>query len=115
MHAAWTGRPAPASVPNNVSHPRYFRIGESNHGRQDGSQEMAPGVRAYRQQLIAATIANADTPGYQAVDIDFEEALRTARSMADMPPLRLSATTSGHISGPPGTFATHDPLKYQTP
>ncbi len=36
-------------------------------------------LRAQRQQLIAANIANADTPGYQARDFDFASALRSAR------------------------------------
>ena len=37
-------------------------------------------VRAFRQQLLAANIANADTPGYKARDIDFSAALRDATS-----------------------------------
>ena len=37
-------------------------------------------LRAQRQQVIAANIANADTPGYQARDFDFASALRAARS-----------------------------------
>jgi flagellar basal-body rod protein FlgB len=36
----------------------------------DGSQ--------MRQQAIAQNIANADTPGYRRVDVDFESALRDA-------------------------------------
>jgi len=36
-------------------------------------------LRAQRQQVIAANIANADTPGYQARDFDFASALRAAR------------------------------------
>ena len=32
------------------------------------------GIRAYRQQILASNIANADTPGYNAVDIDIAEA-----------------------------------------
>ncbi len=35
-------------------------------------------LRAYRQQLLASNIANADTPGYQARDIDFSAALQRA-------------------------------------
>ena len=35
-------------------------------------------VRAFRQQLLASNIANADTPGYKARDIDFASALRDA-------------------------------------
>ena len=32
-------------------------------------------LRAFRQQLLASNIANADTPGYKARDIDFAAAL----------------------------------------
>ncbi len=32
-------------------------------------------LRAFRQQLLASNIANADTPGYKARDIDFSAAL----------------------------------------
>ena len=32
-------------------------------------------LRADRQQLLAANIANADTPGFKAVDFDFGRAL----------------------------------------
>lgn len=35
-------------------------------------------LRARRQELIAANIANADTPGYRAVDFDFARALASA-------------------------------------
>jgi flagellar basal-body rod protein FlgB len=35
-------------------------------------------LRAERQRLIASNIANADTPGYVARDMDFASALRQA-------------------------------------
>ena len=35
-------------------------------------------LRTFRQQLLASNIANADTPGYKARDIDFAAALRDA-------------------------------------
>ena len=110
-----SGHTASASVANSGSHPRHFQIGESNHGDARSLQEIALGVRAYRQQLIASNIANADTPGYKAVDVDFDEALRIARSIANTPPLTLSATSSGHIVGRAQTFAPPYPLKYHTP
>jgi flagellar basal-body rod protein FlgB len=110
-----SGHTASTSVANSGSHPRHFQIGESNHGDTRSLQEIALGVRAYRQQLIASNIANADTPGYKAVDIDFEEALRIARSIANTPPLTLSVTASGHISGQAQTSAPPYPLKYHTP
>jgi flagellar basal-body rod protein FlgB len=39
-------------------------------------------LHAYRQQLIASNIANADTPGYRARDIDFASVLKTAEAAA---------------------------------
>ncbi len=36
-------------------------------------------VRAERQRVIASNIANADTPGYTARDVNFKEAMATAR------------------------------------
>jgi flagellar basal-body rod protein FlgB len=41
-------------------------------------QSQALVLRAERQRLIASNIANADTPGYQARDVDFASALRQA-------------------------------------
>jgi flagellar basal-body rod protein FlgB len=35
-------------------------------------------LRGYRQQILAADIANASTPGFKAVDLDFREALNAA-------------------------------------
>jgi flagellar basal-body rod protein FlgB len=35
-------------------------------------------LRAHRQQVLASNIANADTPGYKARDIDFKAALAAA-------------------------------------
>jgi len=43
-----------------------------------GTQSAALAMRVKRQQLIASNIANADTPGYKAVDIDFRRAMQSA-------------------------------------
>lgn len=40
--------------------------------------QTALGLRAYRQQVLASNIANADTPHYKARDIDFTSALQGA-------------------------------------
>lgn len=37
-------------------------------------------LRSQRQELLAANIANADTPNYKAVDFDFGKALAAATS-----------------------------------
>jgi len=41
-------------------------------------QSQALMLRSERQRLIASNIANADTPGYQAREMDFARALREA-------------------------------------
>jgi len=37
-------------------------------------------IRSQRAELLATNIANADTPGYKAKDIDFAAALKAAKS-----------------------------------
>ena len=109
------GHNATASAPNGETHSRHFPINGSNHGEEHGLQETILGLRAYRQGLIASNIANADTPGYKAVDIDFQEALRIARSVANAPPVTLSTTAPGHILGQAQSAAPPYPLKYHVP
>lgn len=104
-----------SATPNGVTHPRHFQIGGANHVGGHGFQETVLGLRAYRQALIASNIANADTPGYKAVDIDFQEALRIARSVANAPPVTLSTTAPGHILGQAQSSAPPYPLKYRVP
>ena len=59
-------------------------------------------LRAERQRLVASNIANADTPGYIARDMDFAKTLRAATG--NLPAASALATShSGHIgSGSPG-------------
>ncbi len=66
-------------------------------------------LRAQRQQLIASNIANADTPGYVARDLNFKEAMGNAMALRSGSPqvapvgLTPSSTQSGHI--PLGTIS----------
>ena len=57
-------------------------------------------LRGERQQILAANIANADTPGYKAVDFDFARALADAagRSATAGAPA-LATTAAGHRGG----------------
>ncbi|MGL4277114.1 MAG: flagellar basal body rod protein FlgB, partial [Morganella morganii] len=41
-------------------------------------QQQALSLRETRQTILASNIANADTPGYQARDIDFSRQLKQA-------------------------------------
>jgi flagellar basal-body rod protein FlgB len=58
-------------------------------------------VRGYRQEVLAADIANASTPGFKAVDVDFGQALENATGGA--------GTQSGH----PRVFLVEDPDQMQ--
>lgn len=57
-------------------------------------------VRAYRQQLLASNIANADTPDFKARDIDFAAALREATTSGQAPTTAsLRASDTRHLAG----------------
>ena len=61
-------------------------------------QAQALSLRSERQRLIASNIANADTPGYVARDINFAQALREATGSGS--PAGLMRTSQpGHIGG----------------
>ena len=46
--------------------------------REFAPLQTALNLRAQRQQLLSANIANANTPGYKAVDLDFSAAYKAA-------------------------------------
>ena len=52
-------------------------------------------LRAYRQQVIASNIANAETPGYVARDFDFRSALQEARAATRRTTLSASDGLAG--------------------
>jgi flagellar basal-body rod protein FlgB len=60
-------------------------------------QSQALLLRAERQRLIASNIANADTPGYQAREMDFAQALREATAGV-APAGTVVRTAPGHIA-----------------
>jgi len=59
-------------------------------------------VRAERQRVIASNIANADTPGYRARDVNFKDAMASASGQPRMalssptPALTLAPTAAPH-------------------
>jgi flagellar basal-body rod protein FlgB len=60
-------------------------------------QSQALNLRAERQRVIASNIANADTPGYAARELNFSQALREATGQAAVAG-QLQTTQSGHIA-----------------
>jgi flagellar basal-body rod protein FlgB len=70
-------------------------------------------LRSERQRLIASNIANADTPGYVARDMNFASALRQASGQAATPGL-MNATARGHLQASAGA-RTQANLGYAMP
>jgi flagellar basal-body rod protein FlgB len=73
-------------------------------------------VYAQRAEVLAANLANADTPGYLARDIDFRAALAAAGSQGS--PLQTAATSPGDLAAPSnagGGVSTEQFLKYRVP
>lgn len=62
-----------------------------------GIHEQALRLRSQRTELLASNLANADTPGYKAKDIDFEAALRGAMNGGGTEATSMRTTSSGHI------------------
>ncbi len=78
-------------------------------------QAQALSLRSERQRLIASNIANADTPGYVAREMNFAQALRIATG-AGQPAVTLAADQPGHIGGGgPIQGTTVSTLMYASP
>ncbi len=70
-------------------------------------------MRLMKQNMISSNIANAETPGYHAKKMDFEDAL--ARAL-DIDGLRGMSTSSGeHFSVGGGSMAGLRPDMYENP
>jgi flagellar basal-body rod protein FlgB len=98
--ASWASRPGRPDMLNRLTHSLDF------HGQ-------ALGLRADRQRLIASNIANADTPGYVARDLDFAQALRQATGAASGA-AALAAPHAGHLAGA-GAATGEAHLRYAAP
>lgn len=62
-------------------------------------QQQALNLLTKRQDILASNIANADTPGYLARDIDFSQQLKESMEKGNMAtgPLSLTLTAGSHI------------------
>lgn len=77
-----------------------------------GVHEQALYTRARRAEVLGSNIANVDTPGYKARDIDFKEALGNARQSQSV---GLAATQPGHISTSSAQREVAADIKYRNP
>lgn len=77
-----------------------------------GIHEKALQLRTQRAGILANNLANADTPGFKARDINFRQLLANEKSANAR--LNLKTTKSGHIQ--PGTaLAGGAELQYRVP
>lgn len=69
-------------------------------------------LRSRRSSILAANIANADTPDYKARDMDFSAMMKLAQSGQDSN-FKMSRTNERHLSA---TMVQGDPnIKYRNP
>lgn len=73
-----------------------------------GVHAQALQVRTKKTELLAANLANADTPGFKAKDIDFREALKMSSSD------RLKTTHSNHFDFGGGMNAGREQFRIPT-
>lgn len=75
-------------------------------------------VRGQRQELIAANIANADTPHYKARDIDFKSAMQNAmagaQGRAPQSSQSMAKTSSLHLDGTPNNGGNSSNMSSET-
>jgi len=80
-------------------------------GKEFDFQQRALNLRAYRQEVIASNIANADTPNYKAVDLDFKQALQSAQDGQGK--LAMTVTDDRHLAGNASASAGKPAVQYR--
>lgn len=74
-------------------------------------------LQSKRMEVIADNLANSDTPGYKARDIDFRAAMASAGGANGGgldSPVKLATTNPGHLAADPATGGDSN-LKYRVP
>lgn len=70
-------------------------------------------LRQTRNSVISANVANAETPGYQAKKVDFEDALGRALTMEDMQ--GTTGSDPSHFAMGPGAISRIKADVYENP
>ncbi len=79
-----------------------------------GIHERALQLRGERVSVLAANLANADTPNYKARDLDFAAVLAGEQTAGTQGSVALVKTSSRHLDMSSGTGAGGD-VKYRIP
>jgi flagellar basal-body rod protein FlgB len=79
-----------------------------------GVHAQALGLWQSRAEVISSNLANADTPGFLARDLDFRKVMTAATGAVDGNTLPMTATEAGHIGGnPAAALADAQKLAYR--
>jgi len=78
-----------------------------------GVHAQALKVRGQRTEVLANNLANADTPGFRAQDIDFRKALAAAGTPAAG--VALNKTNSAHLNTANSVNGSSSQLEYRVP
>ena len=78
-----------------------------------GIYPQALSLRARRAEVLAANMANADTPNYKAKDIDFKAVLNQARDQSGSDAAVLMRTHAAHLAT--GFDGSSDSVMYRVP
>lgn len=78
-------------------------------------QQEALNLRNQRQEVLAANIANADTPNYKARDFDFRSELQRVMNDGRASGLALTRTSDRHIAAGASGGAGVTELAYRVP
>lgn len=71
-------------------------------------------LRSARSEILAANLANSDTPNYKARDIDFKAAMQSLQGGQLQGSIKLAQSSSQHISADVGGIASHA-IRYRVP
>lgn len=74
-----------------------------------GFHHQALQIRTDRMEVLAGNLANANTPGYKARDIDFQKAMKTAQHSISK---NLTRTHDNHLKG---SMQSTGDLQFRTP
>ncbi len=83
-----------------------------NFDKALGIHQQALQVRSQRAQVLANNLANADTPGYKARELDFKGILRGEAQLMDAK-AAMRVTDGQHIAG--RSLSADTSLLYRTP
>lgn len=85
-----------------------------------GFHESALTIRTERMEVISGNLANANTPGYKARDIDFNKAMQSAMreasgGTANHASSGMVRTNNSHLSGNSTSVAANFDMQYRIP